>query len=699
MKRFVFALLLFLPAVNLSFSQEVAVQVVNSDPSNILSWSINDSIHNPVINSSMFLPGETASFYLDQDKHFYLEVSISESQPGIPELLSLSLNYEVIMIIGGDLEAGDYSFPFFSSEVKTSKKIIGGTAANIAEFPWQVFLRADNYICGGSIIGEDWVVTAAHCVFDDEGDPIDVSKMSVKVGATNIGFTSTQGKLYTIKKYVVHENYDPESLENDIAVLKISEAIDFENAESIELITKQDSIDGYTDPGILAWVTGWGLTNIDPRTFPDILQKVQLPIVSLETAAGVWGPRPSSMLMAGYRAGTKDACNGDSGGPLIVPVGETYKLAGIVSWGNTNCNTYGGYTRISSFYEWIRVTTGINDTYKPDIPAGDKIICEGQTHDNYSTNSEPLASDYEWKLTPDEAGMLFYSDNTASIEWNTDYLGDALLEVRNTVDGVISSWSELELALALNTVLNSQSGDTTICAGETLNLDIKATGYKLVFDWYKDDILVKTGNSSQILYSNPVAANSGLYRCEIKGGCGTILTDDMDIIIHPLTEINAQSFNQTINYGDQASIMIDAVGHDLQIDWYQNDNLLELETGQEIMLNSVNASNIGVYKAVVTGTCGIKETSDIYLYVSNNENSGETVSQVWPTISDGLVNIAVKDAREYSLTVYASNGYIVRQFNRQKYHTSLDLSHFKGLFFIRLTGKDLDEIYRVVIAD
>ena len=109
-------------------------------------------------------------------------------------------------------------------------------------------------------------------------------------------------------------------------------------------------------PGVMSWVTGYGLTMISPPTVPTQLQKVQLPIVSNATASVVWPDIASTDLMAGYRNGNKDACSGDSGGPLVVPVDGEYKLAGMVSWGSSKCNTYGAYTRVSDFESWISST-------------------------------------------------------------------------------------------------------------------------------------------------------------------------------------------------------------------------------------------------------------------------------------------------------------------------------------------------------
>ena len=110
--------------------------------------------------------------------------------------------------------------------------------------------------------------------------------------------------------------------------------------------------------------------------------------------------------MAGYRNGNKDACSGDSGGPLVVPVDGEYKLAGLVSWGSSKCNTYGAYTRVSDFESWINSNTGIEISYVPPVPTGDSIVCQGVATSSYSVGAIAGATAYEWQLLPSGAGTI-----------------------------------------------------------------------------------------------------------------------------------------------------------------------------------------------------------------------------------------------------------------------------------------------------
>ena len=134
--------------------------------------------------------------------------------------------------------------------------------------------------------------------------------MSIKVGANN-PTSSLEGKKYYVSNAIVHEGYNSLNLENDIALLELTEPINFTNAVPIELISKDDSISGANDPGVMSWLTGWGLTNVNPNTYPTILQKVQLPIISNAQARTVWPNIPKSDIMAGYLNGNKDACMGE----------------------------------------------------------------------------------------------------------------------------------------------------------------------------------------------------------------------------------------------------------------------------------------------------------------------------------------------------------------------------------------------------
>jgi len=266
-----------------------------------------------------------------------------------------------------DGEPGDRFLPFFTGVKKELSKIVGGTNASIADFPWQVYYESGDFMCGGSIIAGNWIITAAHCTENEDGSAIPVSEMFVKAGATN-PYNVHEGERYQVSQVILHEDYNSRTLANDIALMKLKDPVDVPDARPIKLVTADDAGEGATDPGVISWVTGWGLTDISPEVLPYTLQKVQLPIVSRLQASTVWRSIPDNFIMAGYRDATRDACNGDSGGPMVVPVSGEYRLAGITSWGSEDCDTYSAYTEISAFEEWIRTKTGIQE-FTPPIPA------------------------------------------------------------------------------------------------------------------------------------------------------------------------------------------------------------------------------------------------------------------------------------------------------------------------------------------
>ncbi|XP_050347973.1 proclotting enzyme isoform X2 [Nymphalis io] len=239
-------------------------------------------------------------------------------------------------------------------ESQDEERIVGGHNAELNEWPWIVALfNNGRQFCGGSLIDDSHVISAAHCVAHMTS--WDVARLTARLGDYNIRTnTETQHVERKIKRVVRHRGFDMRTLHNDVAVLTLDQPVPF--TKNIRPVCLPGGGRAYS--GQVATVIGWGsLRESGPQ--PSILQEVSIPIWTnsecrLKYGSAAPGGIVEHMLCAGKAS--MDSCSGDSGGPLMVNEGGRWTQVGIVSWGiGCGKGQYPGvYTRVTSFLPWIQ---------------------------------------------------------------------------------------------------------------------------------------------------------------------------------------------------------------------------------------------------------------------------------------------------------------------------------------------------------
>uniref|UniRef100_A0A8W7Q020 Peptidase S1 domain-containing protein n=1 Tax=Anopheles coluzzii TaxID=1518534 RepID=A0A8W7Q020_ANOCL len=234
-------------------------------------------------------------------------------------------------------------------------RVVNGETAKLGQFPYQVRLtlhvgNGQQALCGGSLLNEEWVLTAGHCVML-------AKSVEVHLGAVDFSDNTNDGRLVLEStEFFKHEKYNPLFVANDVALVKLPSKVEFsERVQPVRLPTGDEDFAGRE-----VVVSGWGLM-VNGGQVAQELQYATLKVIPNKQCQKTFSPllvRKSTLCAVGEEL--RSPCNGDSGGPLVLAEDKT--LVGVVSFGHAQGCDKGhpaAFARVTAFRDWVKKHTGV----------------------------------------------------------------------------------------------------------------------------------------------------------------------------------------------------------------------------------------------------------------------------------------------------------------------------------------------------
>ncbi|XP_035892188.1 venom protease-like [Anopheles stephensi] len=245
-------------------------------------------------------------------------------------------------------------------------RVVGGVPAALNGWPWMALVGYEEafgdieFRCGGSLITDRHVLSAAHCILP--------TLSVVRLGEHDMDNQTESAHVdVPVYKYISHPSYDTFDGHSDLAILYLSETVKFNTQIKPICLPTTDPVRSADFTGYNPFIAGWGRTK-ETGFEAKVLQELQIPILENEECSQLYKKIRKlfsqkqfndAVLCAGRLEGGKDSCQGDSGGPLMLPYLVNRKFhyfqIGVVSYGVgcARAEIPGVYTRVAKFVDWI----------------------------------------------------------------------------------------------------------------------------------------------------------------------------------------------------------------------------------------------------------------------------------------------------------------------------------------------------------
>lgn len=507
--------------------------------------------------------------------------------------------------------------------------IVGGNNTNISQVPWQVLLDVNGGLCGGSIIAPNWVVTACHCV---EG--LSANQVQVFAGITNQATERGIAQQPGVAQIIRHPGYNtnPNSrFDNDIALLRLNTPLNFNaNVQPIAYATSNGNL---TNVGTNALVSGWGRI-IENGPVSDLLQSVNVNIIDNAIGGQQYDNLPSpddrmnitgNMVIAGVQGvGGLDACNGDSGGPLMVSDNGNPVLVGIVSYG-IGCarpNFMGVYTRVRNYCGWI-----LQQMVDFASVAGPGNICDG-SGSTYSIANQPFNTNVSW-TSSNTWGVVVSSNGVATRQNNYSGPINIIANISNACgNATISRTAFVGPPQVGNIAVNGQTtSNPTVCINTYASIEALPFDANTSYNWS----LNGSGNAFLTNYGGAnTAFTSYVADCyelsvQVANACGSSQTS--------VTICAQNCFASYTAYPNPAKDQVTIEFEDVDRADALPDEIILLSEASTKAIKTVNVQDAFYRKALKNGHQVQIEVKDLprgtyYLHIKNSRRKNKEVDSI-----------------------------------------------------------------------
>lgn len=301
----------------------------------------------------------------------YTNISTNSRSTSIQFVRTPCQSREVIQVMCKDFTCGKRH-----QALHSRARIVGGSNSTHGSWPWQAAVyKEGSFMCGATLINEHWLLSAAHCFYQ----AVD-HYWTVRLGVLRRGSHSPYERVHRLSHIILHPNYISSSFINDIVMLRMAEPVEFSVYIRPICMPTATATQESIDRKQACTVVGWGQVDEEGDYLPDTLQEVKLPLISAPecrkrtTALTSYARVNENMFCAGVERGGRDACLGDSGGPIMCQESDgRWAITGITSngFGCARASRPGIYTKVANYLPWI------NKLIEGSLPRPVRTSCHG----------------------------------------------------------------------------------------------------------------------------------------------------------------------------------------------------------------------------------------------------------------------------------------------------------------------------------